>query len=59
MTYEQKIKQALQWWSYRQSIRLFLEAEKIRDSLLQESFIILRSLDLLKIDDRNLSINKI
>ncbi|WP_413173308.1 hypothetical protein [Anabaena azotica] len=59
MTYEQRIQQALQWWSYRQSIKLFLEAEKIRDSLLQESFTIRRSLDVLKIDKLNLSINKI
>ncbi|MFM2062559.1 MAG: hypothetical protein RLZZ507_2229 [Cyanobacteriota bacterium] len=56
MTYHQKIQQALQWWSYRQSIKLFWEAEKIRDGLLQESFIIRRSLDVLKIDHLNLSI---
>lgn len=50
-----KIQQALQWWSSRQSIQLFLEAEKIRDDLLQESFIIRRSLDLLTIEHPNLS----
>jgi hypothetical protein len=59
MTYEQRIKQALQWWSYRQSKKLFLEAEKIRDSLLQESFTIRRNLDVLKINDLNLSIHQI
>jgi len=42
-----RIRQALQWWSYRQSRKLFWEAEKIRDTLLQESFIIRRGLDLL------------
>lgn len=57
MTYEQRIKEALQWWSYRQSIKLFQEAEKIRDSLLQETFTIRRSLDVLKIDHPNLSIH--
>ncbi|AFZ60342.1 hypothetical protein H6G54_14725 [Anabaena cylindrica FACHB-243] len=59
MTYEHRIKQALQWWSYRQFVKLFLEAEKIRDGLLQESFTIRRSLDALEIGDLNLSINKI
>ncbi|MBD2292969.1 hypothetical protein H6G06_05600 [Anabaena sphaerica FACHB-251] len=59
MTYEQRIKEALQWWSYRQSIKLFLESEKIRDSLLQESFSIRRSLDVLKIDNPNISIYEI
>ncbi|WP_414541633.1 hypothetical protein [Nostoc sp. CCY0012] len=44
-----KIQKALQWWSSRQSTKLFLEAEKIRDGLLQESFIIRRSLDLLTV----------
>ncbi|MBD2135063.1 hypothetical protein H6F47_22260 [Sphaerospermopsis sp. FACHB-1094] len=56
MTYEQSIQEALQWWSYRQSIKLFGEAEKIRDSLLQETFAIRRSLDVLKIDHPNLLI---
>jgi hypothetical protein len=40
------MQQALQWWSCRQSMKLFLEAEKIRDGLLQESFTIRRSLEL-------------
>jgi hypothetical protein len=48
-----KIQQALQWWSARQSIKLFLEAEKIRDDLLQESFVIRRRLDLLTIASPN------
>ncbi|GAB1541452.1 hypothetical protein NUACC21_41230 [Scytonema sp. NUACC21] len=50
-----KTQEALHWWSYRQSIKLFLEAEAIRDSLLQESFIIRRSLELLPSDDLELS----
>jgi hypothetical protein len=54
MTHNLKIKQALQWWSYRQSMKLFREAEKIRDSLLQDTFSIRRSLDVLKIDHPNL-----
>jgi len=58
MTSDQKIKQALKWWSYRQSIKFFLEAEKIRDSLLQESFSIRRSLDILAIESVNLSNDK-
>lgn len=49
-----KIQQALQWWSSRQSIKLFLESENIRDSLLQESFIIRRRLDLLTVKNPNL-----
>ncbi|PMB39593.1 hypothetical protein CEN47_04780 [Fischerella thermalis CCMEE 5319] len=42
-----KTQQALQWWSCRQSLKMFLEAEKIRDGILQESFTIRRSLELL------------
>ncbi|MGI8504646.1 MAG: hypothetical protein ACR2LR_26475 [Hassallia sp.] len=48
-------KQALQWWSSRQSLRLSLEAENIRDSLLQESFTMRRSLELLPVDSMGLS----
>ncbi|TVP56204.1 MAG: hypothetical protein EA343_24300 [Nodularia sp. (in: Bacteria)] len=48
-----KIKQALQWWSWRQSVKLFLEAEEIRDGLLQETFIIRRHLDLLTVNHPN------
>ncbi|WP_143046384.1 hypothetical protein [Trichormus sp. NMC-1] len=59
MTSEEMIQKALQWWSYRQSIKLFLEAERIRDGLLQESFIIRRSLDVLMIDNLSLSIDGI
>ncbi|MGM3307522.1 hypothetical protein ACSQ6I_16400 [Anabaena sp. WFMT] len=59
MTSDQKIQQALQWWSHRQSIKLFLEAEKIRENLLQESFTIRRGLDILKIDNLNLPSHEI
>jgi hypothetical protein len=59
MTYEKKIKPALQWWSYRQSKKLFWEAETIRDSLLQESFSMRRSLDIFKIANLNLSVEQI
>ncbi|MBD2665504.1 hypothetical protein B6N60_04347 [Richelia sinica FACHB-800] len=55
MTSEQKIQNALKWWSYRQSLKFFLEAEEIRDNLLQEYFSIRRSFDLLAIDALNLS----
>jgi hypothetical protein len=40
-------------------MKLFVEAEKIRDDLLQESFTIRRNLDLLTVDNLNLSDNKI
>ncbi|WP_373270742.1 hypothetical protein [Nostoc sp. T09] len=53
-----RIQQALQWWSYRQSVKLFLEAEKIRDDLLQDSFTIRRNLDILSTDNVDLSLNK-
>ncbi|MDZ8053122.1 MAG: hypothetical protein RMX68_013695 [Aulosira sp. ZfuVER01] len=53
-----RIQKALQWWSYRQSIKLFLEAEKIRDDLLQDSFTIRRNLDILSTDNVDLSINQ-
>jgi len=48
---QERIQQALQWWSRRQSIKLFWEAEIIRDSLLQECFAIRRGLDLLAQDN--------
>ncbi|HIK04924.1 MAG TPA: hypothetical protein IGS40_09435 [Trichormus sp. M33_DOE_039] len=54
----QRIQQALQWWSSRQSIKLFLEAEKIRDDLLQETFTIRRHLDVLTTDNLDLSHNQ-
>lgn len=41
-----KLQQALQWWQSKQSMQLSDEAEKIRDSLLQESFTLRRSLEL-------------
>ncbi|WP_066380919.1 MULTISPECIES: hypothetical protein [unclassified Anabaena] len=50
-----RIQQALQWWYSRQSMKLFLEAEKIRDDLLQEAFSIRRNLDLMVVDNLNLS----
>lgn len=40
------LQQALQWWQRRQSTQLSWEAEKIRDSLLQESFTLRRSLEI-------------
>jgi hypothetical protein len=53
-----KAQQALKWWSCRQSLKLLLEAEKIRDDLLQESFTIRRSLEFLPTDNLELSLNK-
>jgi len=50
--------QALQWWSCRQSLKMFLEAEKIRDGILQESFTIRRSLELLPGGNLDLSTSK-
>ncbi|MHC0065738.1 hypothetical protein ACWATR_23030 [Nostoc sp. UIC 10890] len=59
LTSYHSIQQALQWWSSRQSTKLFIEAEKIRDNLLQDSFTIRRNLDLLSGDNLNLSDNRI
>ncbi|MBS3026596.1 MAG: hypothetical protein HCA25_05740 [Dolichospermum sp. DET50] len=59
MTSDQRIQQALQWWFYREFWKLFLESEKIRDDLLQESFTIRRNLDLLTRDNLSLSVTKI
>ncbi len=53
-----KTQQALQWWFFRQSLKLSMEAEKIRDGLLQESFTIRRNLELLPADNLELSVNK-
>jgi hypothetical protein len=53
-----RIQQALQWWSSRQSMKLFLEAEKIRDGLLQETFTIRRNLDLVAVENLNFSSNQ-
>jgi hypothetical protein len=58
LTSYQRIQQSLQWWSSRQSTKLFLEAEKIRDGLLQESFTIRRNLDFLVIEHLDLSHEK-
>jgi hypothetical protein len=54
-----RVQKALQWWSYRQSARLLLEAEQIRDGLLQETFTMRRNLDLLLLDNLNLPNDKI
>lgn len=51
-------KQALQWWQGRQVLQLSQEAEKIRDGLLQESFTIRRSVELLPVDDLELLVKK-
>jgi len=40
-----KSQKALQWWSYGQSLKLADEAEQIRDSLLQESCCMRRSIE--------------
>lgn len=40
------MRQALQWWHYRQSVRLEQEANAIRDGLLQRSFLLRRRLEL-------------
>jgi hypothetical protein len=53
-----RIQEALQWWASRESTKLFLEAEKIRDGLLQESFTIRRSLEMLTVDNLELSPNQ-
>lgn len=53
-----KTKQALQWWQGRQVLQLSQEAEKIRNGLLQESFTIRRSLELLPVDNSELLVKK-
>jgi hypothetical protein len=50
LQYYGKTQKALQWWYGRQSMRLFQEAETIRDSLLQESFTIRRYLEILSME---------
>lgn len=55
---EYTTQQALQWWSCRQSLKLFQEAEKIRDGLLQDSFAIRRSLEMLPLENSELAFNK-
>lgn len=59
LTSYHKAQKALQWWSYRQSSKLLLEAENIRDSLLQETFTMRRSLDLLSMNYLDLSSDKL
>jgi hypothetical protein len=55
LKYYHRTQEALQWWASRESSKLFLEAEKIRDGLLQESFTIRRSLEMLTVDNLQLS----
>jgi hypothetical protein len=40
-----KTEKALQWWSKRQSMYLFQESHQIREQLLQESFVLRRSIE--------------
>ncbi|WP_427161059.1 hypothetical protein ACQFX9_05465 [Aliinostoc sp. HNIBRCY26] len=53
-----RIQQSLQWWSLRQSLKLFMEAEKIREELLQELFTFRRNLELSALDNEELSSEK-
>lgn len=53
-----RTQKALRWWYGRQATKLSLEAEKIRDNLLQESFTIRRNLEALTTDNLDLSVNK-
>jgi len=53
-----RIQQALQWWSFRQSLKLSVEADKIREELLQELFTVRRNLELSAIDNQDVSIEK-
>ncbi len=53
-----RIQQALQWWSFRQSIKLSVEANKIREDFLQELFTVRQNLELLAIDNPESSIEK-
>lgn len=53
-----RTQQALQWWFRRQSMQLSLEAEKIRDGLLQESFTMRRTLELSLLDNVEISTKK-
>lgn len=57
VSYE-RTQQALKWWTCRQSMKLFVEAEKIRDDLLQESFTMRRSLELMPVENLELSVNQ-
>jgi hypothetical protein len=52
------IQQSLQWWSFRQSVKLSMEADKIREELLQELFTVRRNLELSAIYNEELSIEK-
>ncbi|MEB3178461.1 MAG: hypothetical protein VKL59_05380 [Nostocaceae cyanobacterium] len=50
-----RARKALQWWSQRQAQHLSVEAEKIRDGLLQENFSIRRNLEMAILDNAALS----
>lgn len=45
LTLHLKVQRSLQWWYGRQSIKLFQEADKVQNSLLQESFVVRRALE--------------
>lgn len=53
-----RMQQSLQWWSFRQSLKLSMEADKIREELLQELFTVRRNLELSAINNQELSIDK-
>lgn len=40
-----KLQRSLQWWHCRRSLKLFEEADKVQNSLLQESFVVRRALE--------------
>lgn len=46
-----RVRRALQWWSRRQSFHLLGEAKQIQDGLLQESFVLRRSLEQSLVED--------
>lgn len=48
------MEQALQWWCDQQSKQLNREAQEIRDRLLQESFVVRRSLELAQLKSNQL-----
>ncbi len=45
LTLHLKVQRSLQWWYGRQSVKLFQEADKVQNSLLQESFVVRRALE--------------
>jgi len=46
------MRRLLRWWYQRQAVRLDCEAERIREGLLQELFVVRRSLELALLSDR-------